>query len=148
MQQIAVIVLLLVLAFAAPVTSAGDDPAKERHEMMENMGEAAKTLGGMLKGETAFDAALVMDSFSTMQEIGSLVVTLFPEGSYVGEPDTAAEGVWTDRAGFDAAMFNFVSAVDAAVEASPQSLDELKLVSSDVFKGCKACHEEYRIPGD
>ena len=60
--------------------------------------------------------------------------------------DTEAKPeIWTDRAGFDAALNAFAEAVDAAIAANPQTLEELKAAAGPVFKSCKGCHENYRV---
>lgn len=148
MLKIIATALTLALAGSMPWALADDDPVKERHELMETMGDAAKVVGGTLKGEIEFDAAAVMDSFNTMHHVGTHVGGLFPEGSYVGGEDRAKETVWTDRAEFDALLAEFNAAVEAAILANPQDVDALKQVAPDIFDNCKACHEDYRIPGD
>ena len=141
--------LILTTLGAMPfLAMAADDPSHERHELMESMGDAAKPLGGMLKGEIDFDAATAMESLGTMQDVASRVGGLFPEGSYEPGEKKANEAVWTDREGFDNLLAAFAVAVDAAIQANPQSLEALQPVASEVFKNCKACHEDYRTPGD
>ena len=149
MFRLPVTVLMLTALVAVPLLAlAADDPSHERHELMESMGDAAKPLGGMLKGENEFDAAMAMKSLDTFQDVASRVGSLFPVGSYEPGEKKASEAVWTDREGFDDRLASFAAAVDAAIEANPQSLDELKPVASEVFNNCKACHEDYRTPGD
>jgi cytochrome c556 len=141
--------LILTALAAGPIPAlAAGDPSHERHELMESMGDAAKPVGGMLKGEIDFDAATVMESLGTMQDVACKVRSLFPEGSYEPGEKKANEAVWTDREGFDKQLAAFAAAVDAAIEANPQSLDALKPVASEVFNNCKSCHEDYRTPGD
>ena len=52
-------VLALLLAAGLPAL-AGETPQEQRHELMEQVGDAAKSVGGMLKGEREFDAAVAM----------------------------------------------------------------------------------------
>jgi len=141
-------VLVLAIACLAPLVIAADDPAEERHERMEKVGDAAGPVGGMLKGELEFDAAVALASFVTMQQQVDGIGALFPEGSYVAGEDRATQAVWTNRADFDQKMSDFSAALDAAVAANPQDLEALKPVAQNVFKNCKACHEDYRSPGD
>jgi cytochrome c556 len=127
---------------------AADDPAEQRHELMEDVGDAAKPLGEMLKGEREFDSATAMQSLRVMQDAAGVVGDLFPEGSYVGGEKKARETVWSDREGFTQKLADFSDAVAAAIAADPQSLAALEPAAGAVFKACKACHEEYRIPGE
>jgi len=138
----------LVTAVALALTSplfAGDDPVHERHELMEGVGDAAKPIGQMLKGERDFDAAVVMTSFQTFDEAAAEFGDLFPPGSEDGEGTEAAPAIWEDRAGFEEALAAWSDAVDAAIAANPQTLEATKPVAGDIFKTCKGCHDNYRI---
>jgi cytochrome c556 len=132
------------LLFAAPLFAAGD-PIHERHELMEGVGDAAKPIGQMLKGEREFDAAVVMASFETFDDASAQFGDLFPPGSETGQDTEAAPAIWEDRAGFEEALATWADAVDAAIAANPQTLDETKPVAGEVFKACKGCHDTYRI---
>lgn len=132
------------LLFAAPLFAA-DDPIHERHELMEGVGDAAKPIGQMLKGEREFDAAVVMASFETFDDASAQFGGLFPPGSETGQDTEAAPAIWEDRAGFEEALATWADAVDAAIAANPQTLDETKPVAGEVFKACKGCHDTYRI---
>ena len=54
---------ILALMFSLSPAWAADSPQEVRHEMMEGVGDAAKPVGKMLKGEQEFDAAVVTKSF-------------------------------------------------------------------------------------
>jgi cytochrome c556 len=135
------LVASIALVFTSPLF-AGDDPVQERHELMEGVGDAAKPIGQILKGERDFDAAVVMTSLRTFDEASAQFGELFPAGSEGGE---AAPAIWEDRAGFEEALAAWSDAVDAAIAANPQTLEETKPVAGDVFNTCKGCHDNYRI---
>jgi cytochrome c556 len=139
--------MLPALVFSSLV-SAGPDPIESRQQLMEDTRDAAKVIGGMLKQEKAFDAAAAMESFKTWQKTAAEAGDLFPDGSDVGHDTEAKATIWTDRAGFDEKMADFGSKVDAAISASPESLEALKAAARPVFKACKACHEDYRVEKD
>ena len=71
---------LFLLVFALPV-AAGDSPQEARHELMEDVGGAAKKIGKMMKGEAPFDAAVANASLATWAESAEPFGDLFPEGS-------------------------------------------------------------------
>jgi cytochrome c556 len=98
----------------------------------------------MLEGEEAFDAAAAMNALQTWDHVSGVVGDLFPAGSETGYDTRAKATIWSDRAGFDAALQAWAEAVDAAVAANPQDLESLHAAAGPVFKKCKACHEEYR----
>ena len=138
------LLVAISLAFTTPLL-AGDDPIHERHELMEGVRDAAKPIGQMLKGEREFDAAVVMASFETFDEASARFGELFPPGSETGQDTEAAPAIWEDRAGFDEALAAWADAVDAAIAANPQTLDETKPVAGEIFNTCKGCHDDYRI---
>ena len=141
--------LWLFLALLAPVfAQAGDDPIEQREEVMEATRDAIKPLGAMVKGEKAFDAATVQASLETFRHTADTFGGLFPEGSETGGGTEAKSTIWSDRAGFNNALADFGQAVDMAMEANPQSVEELKPVLGSISKACKACHDGYRVDKD
>ena len=134
----------IALAFTSPLL-AGDDPVHERHELMEGVGDAAKPIGKMLKGERDFDAGVVMASFETFAKAAEQFGDLFPPGSETGEGTEASPAIWEDRAGFEEALATWSEAVDAAVAANPQTVEDTKQVAGPIFNACKGCHDNYRI---
>ena len=134
----------IALSLTSPLV-AGDDPVHERHELMEEVGDAAKPIGQMLKGERDFDADVVMASLRTFDEAAEKFGDLFPPGSETGEGTEAAPAIWEDRAGFDKALATWSDAVDAAIAANPQTVEETKPVAGPIFNACKGCHDDYRI---
>ncbi len=142
-----VIGMLLVATVAWPLMA--EEPIQvQRHELMVGVGDAAKPLGGMLQGEVAFDAAVAMQSLETFQHSAEVFGAMFPEGSDSGHDTQALPAVWSDRAGFDAALADYSKAVDAAIAAAPQDLDALNAAAGPVFRTCKGCHETYRAEQD
>jgi len=140
---------ILFFAAAIAVTTAsvaeGDDPRHERHELMEGVGKAAKPIGKMLKGEMDYDADVIMKSLQTWHEASTTFGDLFPAGTETGMDTEAAPAIWEDRAGFDEALTDFRVATEAAIEASPATLEAAKSTVGPVFQTCKGCHDTYRI---
>lgn len=137
--------ILLSSVFIAGAALAGSDPIKARQHLMEDTRDAAKVVGGMLKGEKPFDADAAMAALKTWKKTATEAGDLFPEGSESGHDTEAKATIWTDRDGFNAEMEKFSTAVDAAIAANPDSLDALKAAANPVFKACKGCHEGYRV---
>ncbi len=135
----------LALLLFIPQARASESVQEQRHKLMESAKEAAKPIGGMMKGEVEFDAAVVMESFGTWEHVAATAGQLFPEGSETGYNTEAKETIWTDRAGFEQKLKEFSVAVSNAVVAAPQNVDELKEAAGPVFQSCKGCHENYRV---
>ena len=136
--------------FVASVTlplAGGHSPVEMREAAMKEVGKSTKLLGEMVKGETAFDAAAANEALTAMAAAVADFGTYFPEGTALaGENENAAaETIWTDRAGFDAAVAEFQQDIAAAVEAAPQSQDALATSFAAVAQNCKSCHEDYRV---
>jgi cytochrome c556 len=144
MTRITISLILSTLIFSG-LAFAGSDPIESRQQLMEDTRDAAKVIGGMLKQEQAFDAAAAMEAFTVWQKTAAEAGALFPDGSGVGHDTEAKLTIWTDRAGFDEKLTDFGSRVDAAIAASPESLEALNTAAGPVFKACKACHEGYRV---
>jgi len=134
--------VILAAVLASTVALGGDDPAHERHELMEGVRDAAKPVGGMLQGELEYDADRVAQSLEVWAAAADELGGLFPEGSEGGE---AAPAIWEDRAGFDAALVEWRDAIAAAQDAAPATLDEAGPTLGPVFNACKNCHDTYRI---
>ena len=130
---------------ATSLAAASDSPQHQRHELMEGVGDAAKVIGGMLRGQTEYDATAVMESLRTWDDASAKFGDLFPAGSETGEGTEAAPAIWEDRDGFNAALQDWADAVDAAIAAAPATLEEGKPVLGPVFQTCKGCHDNYRI---
>ena len=139
------LVLMVATLAMLSVAVADDDPRHERHELMEGVRDAAKPLGKMLKGESDYDAEIVMTSLATFADAGKTFGDLFPEGTETGGGTEAAPAIWEDRAGFEEALAAWREATDAAIAAKPATLEEAKPVLGEVFGSCKNCHDTYRI---
>ena len=139
------VTVVLAVMLSMPCAWAAGTVQEERHELMEGAKDAAKSIGGMLKGELDFDAATAMENFQAWAEVAAQAGDLFPEGSETGYDTEAKATIWSDRAGFNQRLDDFSMAVNSGIEASPQSLEELKAAAGPVFKTCKSCHEGYRV---
>lgn len=140
--------LVVAAIAAAAVAVAGDDPRHERHELMEGVGDAAKPVGRMLKGDEEFDAEVLMASLETFLDASNRLGGLFPPGTETGAKTRAAPAIWEDREGFEQAIGDLHSAVETAIAARPGTLEEAKPVLGPVFNACKNCHDGYRLEKD
>lgn len=153
MSSIKRLVPFVALAIAAcggdttetPEALADDDPRHVRHEIMEDVGEAAKPLGQMAKGEKEYDVEVFIASMTTFKESAEGFGELFPEGTETGADTEAAPAIWEDRAGFDAALVKWQEATQAAIDARPETLEAAEPLAGAVFGSCKNCHDTYRI---
>jgi cytochrome c556 len=148
MANVCKFIMAAALLGAMQLAMAGESPQEQRHELMEDVRGHAKTIARMLEGEDAFDADAAMGAFQAWSEAADVFGGLFPEGTDSGFDTRATAAVWSDRAGFEAALSAWSEAVDAAIAANPEDLESLKAAAGPVFKQCKACHEDYRLEED
>ena len=80
MFKIVLTVCLSAILMAGSVF-AGDDPILARQQLMEETRDAAKLIGGMLRGQAPFDAEAAMNAFDVWKNTAAKVGELFPEGS-------------------------------------------------------------------
>ena len=140
--------LILAISALALATSAGlADPIADRQALMKANGKAMKELTGIVKGEAAFDAAVVLAALNKLSEDAGKMdpATLWPAGSDTGGDTTSSPKIWEDTAGFQAAIDKFKADADAAVAAAPADVDGLKAQMGVVGSNCGGCHETFRI---
>ncbi len=122
---------------------AAGDPAVERQLIMKNVGAATGAAAAMVKGQVEFNAVAAQLALRVMNNAAFGVGSLFPEGSETGAETEASPKIWSDRAGFDAALAKF--AADTAGAEKITSLDGLKAAFGKATENCGACHKAYRI---
>jgi cytochrome c556 len=139
-------VVLVAASLAATVAYAKgertDPNAIAREEVMEDVGGAMKTLGGMAGGEMAFDAAAAQAAKDAMIAAAAAAPAAFMTQ---GEPDPASEAkadIWANWDDF--------AAKAAALGAAATALDVTSAESIGAGMGalggaCKACHTAYRM---
>lgn len=136
---------LLALGAAVLYAAPAADPAKARHEAMEKVGDSMKVLGAMAKGQAPFDAAVVKAQATTIRERLLEASQNFPPGSDKGETHAKPE-IWTDRAGFDKAMGDGITAATALQAVKDEA--GFRPALGALGQSCKACHDKYRVPDE
>ena len=124
---------------------AAEDAAVQRQAMMKSVGAATGAAAAMVKGEAPFDAKTAELAIRVMNASANGFGFLFPEGSETGAETEAKPEIWSDSAGFQAAIEKFRTDTAAYVEAPAQDLDGFKAAFGGITKNCGACHEKYRV---
>ena len=136
-----------LVAILAAGTAFAADPIETRKKTMRAIGGA---FGGvmvkMVKGETPYDAAAAKAAATTVAQTAASIdiAALFPAGSDKGGDTEALPKIWSDAAGFKAAMDAMKAATAAQVANTDQGVDKLKLAVAEIGKTCKGCHDSYR----
>lgn len=141
-MRVPVIAAAVVGLVAATAATAQTNVIQQRRAAMKAIGEQTEVGAAMLKGQAPFDAAKAALIFSTYKEKMVGFDKLFPPGSDKGETKATA-AVWSDRAGFDAAIAKFDKAVaDNASNAT--SADGFKAAFTAVAENCRSCHQSFK----
>jgi cytochrome c556 len=136
-------VLSLAIGAAALAAAQAADHLQARHDAMEQVGDAMKTLGAMARGQAPFDAAAVRSSATTIAEKLAVAESHFPPGSDTGKTRAKAE-IWTNRADFDRIMGEAKKAATALAAVSDEAA--YKPALGALGQSCKSCHDMYRAP--
>src|ERR1700761_9315930 len=103
-------VALAVIGVSAATAGVIDD----RQTIMKGFNGASRTLGGMARGTTPYDAAAATAQLQILSDGAAKLGALFPAGS---DKDTdtaktlALPTVWSDQPGFQAALAKFAADV-------------------------------------
>jgi len=145
--------VFVVTAVALGITAAiaQQDPIAARKALMKSNGDAAKTAGAMIKGDTPFDLAAAQKIFATFADAAAKMPDLYPASSQSEDGSPAADAfspspkVWEDMADFKARFTKFGDDAKAA-SSSVKDLDSFKAAVGDIGKNdCGGCHQIYRL---
>lgn len=134
-----------IAIFAGTFAIAADDPIAARQALMKGNGASMGALGKMAKGGMAFDAAVALQALQALNKTATEFGALFPKGSETGMKTTAAPAIWSDMAGFDAAIAKFQTATSAALANPPKSKDDLGAIMGSIGSNCGGCHKVFRV---
>ncbi len=136
-----ILVLGLIMAGGLAFAGAATDPdAKARQDLMDANGGAMKVLGGMAKGEVAFDAAAAEAAKATLVAKAGEIATVFKNQSTDPASKAKAE-IWTAWDDFAAKAGDLGKAADAL---DTSSLDGVKAGLGAIGGACGACHTAYK----
>ncbi|PWR04067.1 cytochrome C554 [Meridianimarinicoccus roseus] len=145
------ICLSAALATAPGLAFAQDFEAalKARQGQFRIMALNLGVLGGMAKGEVAYDAALAELAAENLETISELhQAPLWPEGSdnMAIDGTRALPSIWDDRADFLAKWDAFGKAAEQLEEVADEGQSALGPAVGAVGKACGACHDAHRQP--
>lgn len=141
-MRVALIAALLV-PLAATVVVAQTDLIAARKAVMKDIGDQTKVAGAMVKGDVAYDAAKAATIFKSYTDGAAKFGSLFPAGTENGDTK-AAPAIWSDRAGFDAAVTKFKADIAANV-GSIGTEAGFKTAMAAVGDNCRTCHQTYKL---
>lgn len=122
----------------------GEAAIEKRQELMKSAGQATKTAGQMVKGETEWDAAKAKEAMQTLVNVGTTFPTLFPEDSKTGHETEAAPAIWEKTDEFKAIAAKLADDAEGAMAAADQGLDAFKPAFGKAAGNCRDCHQQFR----
>ena len=137
----------MMLLAAAPPKDQALRIMHERHEAMEGLGKAMKTLHRELDSAKP-DIKVVRAQTSTMAATAAKIPSLFPAGTGPDVGKTRAKPeIWKQKDLFLRRSKEYLTAaraIDAAAKAG--DLKKVMALHDNVDKACKACHDPFRAP--
>lgn len=122
---------------------------RDRHEGMEDIGDAFKLISRELKAERP-DPAKLRANAAIIARLAPQVSGWFPPGTgpEVGKTRAKAE-IWNKPRDFAAKTRTFQQAAKAFNAAARRGdIATIRAAHADLGKSCKACHDPYREPED
>ena len=137
---------MAMLAAAAPKDQALKI-MRDRHEAMEGLGKAMKTLHRELDSGKP-DIKVVRAQTATMAAAGPRIPGMFPAGTGPDVGKTRAKPeIWAKKDLFIQKSKDYFAAAQAINTAARSGdLNKVMALHENVDKACKACHDPFRAP--
>jgi cytochrome c556 len=138
-------------AVAAEGPPSPEDQAKAsiqtRQGLFKVMAFSYRAVGGMLRNQIPFDAAVAQKAAERVVDLGGFIPDLFQADTrkFTDTKTTALEGIWNSQADFKVKADDLVKAATAMVAAAKtgDKAETLKAAGA-VGKACGGCHDQYR----
>jgi len=136
------------LLLGVSAVAAQQDIIDQSHAAMKANGKSlGGTLSPMARGDKPYDQAAVDAALTQLDESAKKLPTLYPASiKDVKQTSeyTPSPKIWSDKAGFDAAIATFAKAVTEA-RGKIKDADSLKATLPTIGKSCSGCHETFRV---
>lgn len=151
-RLIAFTTMAVLTAFGVYAQDAEDpfaDAVETRHGLMLQMASDLGTLGGMAKGEVAYDKASATKAAANVAAIASVIsMAQFPAGSENGKSadSYALADIWAKQDDFLVKITDLNNAAAMMQTAAATDADAIKASMAQLGGACSACHKAYRQP--
>ena len=151
-RLIAFTTMAVLTAFGVYAQDAEDpfaDALETRHGLMLQMASDLGTLGGMAKGEVAYDKASATKAAANVAAIASVIsMAQFPAGSENGKSadSYALADIWAKQDDFLVKITDLNNAAAMMQTAAATDADAIKASMAQLGGACSACHKAYRQP--
>ena len=140
-------IALAVVLLGAGIAAADPNLVTTRIQLMKDNGKSMAAFSQMVKGDKPYDQAAVDVALAQLDESAKKLPTLYPASiKDVKQTSeyTPSPKIWSDKAGFDAAIATFAKAVTEA-KGKIKDADSLKAMLPSIGKSCSGCHETFRV---
>lgn len=120
-----------------------EGPIRDRHELMEEIGDHAKKIGGALKQGTTEGVAEEADAISAK---AMKVDALFPKDS-THPKSRAKPEIWKNWAEFER-LSDALEKDSAALAQTARDGGDVRAAGNKMFESCKSCHDQFRVPDE
>jgi len=149
-RQLALGLALPLAVTAASVVQAHTNATgvtKERMDMMQHMADAMKAIGGMFKGETPFEPAIIVKNAAYLADHAMMIPGVTPKGSN-DHPSEALPAIWQDWDGYVASATELADEGKLLVDLAGAGADPAvtRAQYAKVGKTCSSCHDLFRKP--
>jgi hypothetical protein len=134
---------LIVGLSSVSAVIAQSDPIAERQQIMKKNNQELRPLTNVLRGSAPFELDKVQAALKGTVSDYKRVAVLWSTESQTGQETRALPKVWTDKAGFDAAMSRFIAMAEAA-QGTIKDEVSFKAEFPKIMTACDSCHETYR----
>lgn len=111
-----------------------------RMDVMSQIGDGMKVLGGMMKGEIAYDTTQAQAALDKIEAASQQVPTLF-EAREDDPKSEALPAIWDNWADFEAKAGALTQVASGEITGE----DTLRPTIGALGGTCKACHRDYRV---
>lgn len=157
MKRLIGIGVAVALAAASSATWAqGGPPTPEqaakgaietRQGLFKVMAAQFGPIGGMLRNQVPFDAAVVARNSARVEVLADMIPELFANDTrkFTATPSKALEGIWNSEPDFKAKADGLSKAAAALTAAAKTGNRDATLkAAGEVGRACGACHDNYR----
>ncbi len=144
--KLVVIIGLVVVPLAAHAHGKATGIVRERMDLMTAIGDAVKTVAGMVRGTTEFDGERAAAAAREIANHANGMTALFPADN-ANQHSEALPAIWDNWTEFEKIANELnVTADKLAISAmNATSSDQIQPAFSAMGKTCGACHEKFRI---
>ncbi|MFN3282349.1 MAG: cytochrome c [Tabrizicola sp.] len=133
----------ILAAGAAFAEGERTDPnAIARSELMKMIGKNTGILGGMAKGEVAYDAAAAEGAKAAIIEAAARIEETFKEQGGADPASEAKPEIWTN---WDEFLMDAKALGDAAGAMDVASAESIGAGMGALGGACKDCHTDFRV---